>query len=132
MTTLEAPASAARSISEAARELGISAHTLRYYERAGLMLTPIDRAESSHRRYTERDLHWVSLLVKLRATGMPIRDMRRYTELVRAGEGNEAERLSLLEGHRVAVLSQLDEMQQSLAAIERKIDIYRAKESCQP
>ena len=132
MTTLEAPGSAALGISDAARELGITAHTLRYYERAGLMLTPVDRAASSHRRYTERDLHWISLLMKLRATGMPIRDMRRYMELVRDGEGNEDERLSLLEGHREAVLRQLDEMQQSLTAIERKIAIYRAKESCQP
>jgi len=127
MTTAEA-----LSISAAARELGVTAHTLRYYERAGLMLAPVDRASSSHRRYTEQDVRWVSLLMKLRATGMPIRDMRRYTELVRTGEGNEDERLALLQSHREAVLVQLDEMQQSLTAIERKIAIYRAKESCQP
>lgn len=127
MTTAEA-----LSISAAARELGVTVHTLRYYERAGLMLEPVDRAASSHRRYTERDVHWVTLLMRLRATGMPIREIRRYTELVRAGEGNEPERLALLEAHREHVLAQLDEMQQSLAAIERKIDIYRAKERCQP
>jgi DNA-binding transcriptional MerR regulator len=121
-TTVEA-----LSISAAAAALGVSAHTLRYYERAGLMLAPVDRATSSHRRYTPQDLRWVSLLMKLRGTGMPIRDMRRYTELVRAGDGNEAARLELLEGHRVAVLDQLAEVRRSLDAIDTKIAIYREK-----
>lgn len=117
----------ALSISAAADELGISTHTLRYYERAGLMLEPIDRASSSHRRYSPQDLRWVSLLMKLRTTGMPIRDMRRYTELVRAGDGNEAARLELLEGHRRAVLEQLDDVRRSLDAIDTKIAIYRER-----
>jgi DNA-binding transcriptional MerR regulator len=117
----------ALSISAAAQELGVSTHTLRYYERAGLMLAPVDRAHSSHRRYSAGDISWVSLLMKLRATGMPIRDMRRYAELVRAGEGTEPERLALLEAHREAVLAQLDETRRSLAAIDTKISIYRKK-----
>src|SRR5688572_7208302 len=79
------------SISQAARATGVSAHTLRY-ERAGLMLDPVDRAESSHRRYTERELTWITLLTRLRGTGMPIRRIAEYAELVRAGDGNEAER----------------------------------------
>src|SRR5687768_10049306 len=76
------------SISQAARATGVSAHTLRYYERAGLMLDPVDRAESSHRRYTEGDLGWITLLTRLRGTGMPIRRIAEYAELVRAGDGN--------------------------------------------
>jgi DNA-binding transcriptional MerR regulator len=115
----------ALSISDAAELTGLSAHTLRYYERAGLMLDMVERAPSSHRRYTEADIRWVTLLTKLRATGMPIRRVRRYAELVRAGEGNEAERLALLQAHRDAVLEQLDAMRRNLEAIEHKIEIYR-------
>ena len=115
----------ALSISDAALATGLSAHTLRYYERAGLMLDPVERAPSSHRRYTEQDIRWVTLLTKLRATGMPIRRIREYAGLVRAGDGNESERLALLEAHRDAVLEQLDAMRRNLEAVEYKIGIYR-------
>jgi DNA-binding transcriptional MerR regulator len=113
------------TISDAARAVGVSAHTLRYYERAGLMRDPVERNTATHRRYTDEDLRWVILLTRLRATGMPIRRMRDYADLVRAGAGNERERLALLESHRTAVLEQLDEVQRSLAAIDAKIDLYR-------
>jgi DNA-binding transcriptional MerR regulator len=115
----------ALSISDAAQLTGLSAHTLRYYERAGLMLDPVERAPSTHRRYSEAEIRWVTLLTKLRATGMPIRRIREYAELVRAGEGNEGERLALLESHREAVLEQLDAMRRNLEAIDYKIEIYR-------
>src|SRR5215207_2408784 len=95
----------ALSISDAAQLTGLSAHTLRYYERAGLMLDPVERAPSTHRRYTE-------------------------AELVRAGEGNEAERLALLEAHREAVLEQLDAIRRNLEAIDYKIEIYRDCVDC--
>jgi DNA-binding transcriptional MerR regulator len=113
------------TISEAAEASGLTAHTLRYYERAGLMLDRIERNAATHRRYTDEDLRWVIRLTRLRATGMPIRRMREYAELVRDGNGNERERLALLESHRAAVLEQLDEVQRSLAAIDAKIDLYR-------
>jgi DNA-binding transcriptional MerR regulator len=115
------------TISDAADALGLSAHTLRYYERAGLMLDPVGRTAATHRRYTEEDLGWITLLTRLRGTGMPIRRMREYADLVRAGEGTERERLALLEAHREAVLEQLEQVQRSLAAIETKIDFYRER-----
>jgi DNA-binding transcriptional MerR regulator len=120
----------ALSISDAAQLTGLSPHTLRYYERAGLMLDPVERAPSTHRRYSEAEIRWVTLLTKLRATGMPIRRIREYAELVRAGEGNEAERLALLEAHREAVLEQLDGIRRNLEAIEYKIEIYRDCVDC--
>ena len=120
----------ALSISEAARATGLSAHTLRYYERAGLMLDPVDRAESTHRRYSEQDVDWVVLLTRMRKTGMPIRRLRDYAELVRAGDGNEQARLTLLEDHRRAVLEQLEEVAGNLEAIDTKIRIYRERLSC--
>ena len=119
----------ALSISDAAHATGLSAHTLRYYERAGLMLDPVERAPSSHRRYTEDEIRWVTLLTRLRATGMPIRRIRDYADLVRAGDGNEDERLALLEAHRTAVLEQLEVMRANLGAIEFKIERYR-EQSC--
>ncbi|MET0860581.1 MAG: MerR family transcriptional regulator, partial [Microbacterium sp.] len=65
------------SISDAAAATGLSTHTLRYYEREGLMLTPVDRASSTHRRYSDADITWVQFLTRLRSTGMPIAGIRR-------------------------------------------------------
>lgn len=115
------------SIAEAARRTGVSAHTLRYYERAGLVVSPVDRTSGGRRRYRQIDLQWIKVCTKLRATGMPIRGIKRYADLVAAGPGNEQERLELLEAHRVDVLAKLQEVQQSLATIDHKIDVYRGR-----
>ena len=112
------------TIAEAAREAGVSAHTLRYYERAGLF-TPIERNGSGHRRFTPEDIEWVILCKRLRATGMPIRRIREYADLVDAGDGNEAARLALLEAHRQEVLERLRETERNLELIDYKIDLYR-------
>lgn len=111
------------TIADAARQTGVSVHTLRYYERAGL-IDGVDRATSGHRRYRETDLSWIETLRCLRATGMPIARIRRYAELVRAGAGNERERLALLEEHRAAVRTELVEVRSHLAVVERKITNY--------
>ena len=112
------------SIAEAAEQTGLTAHTLRYYERDGLMRTPVRRSASGHRAYDDADLAWIALISKLRSTGMPIRDVKRYADLVRAGSGNEAERLELLRAHRERVLRQLEEVREHLSAIEHKVDVY--------
>ncbi|MFF3492012.1 MerR family transcriptional regulator [Streptomyces sp. NPDC002795] len=113
------------SIAEAARRTGVSVHTLRYYERAGLVVSPVDRTSTNRRRYRELDLKWIVVCAKLRATGMPIRGIRVYAELVAAGPGNEAERLALLEAHRAEVLAKLAETRENLKMIDHKIDVYR-------
>jgi DNA-binding transcriptional MerR regulator len=100
------------TIAEAARRTGVSAHTLRYYERAGLVIGPVDRTSGGRRRYRELDLRWIVICTKLRATDMPIAGIRRYAELVAAGPGNEADRLGLLESHRAEVLARLAEIQE--------------------
>jgi DNA-binding transcriptional MerR regulator len=117
------------SIADAAQATGLTTHTLRYYERDGLMLDPVDRAPSGHRRYTEHDLTWIVMLTRLRSTGMPIREVRAYAELCRAGDGNEVERLALLHAHRDRVLAQLADVQENLEAIEYKIDLYEGRAS---
>jgi DNA-binding transcriptional MerR regulator len=79
------------TIADGARASGLSTYTLRCYERAGL-IGDVGRAGSGHRRYSDEDLAWIEVLQCLRATGMPIRDIRRYADLVRAGDGNEVQR----------------------------------------
>lgn len=113
------------TIAEAARRTGVSAHTLRYYERAGLVVSRVDRTASGRRRYRGLDLKWIVICTKLRATGMPIKGIRQYAELVAAGPGNEKERLALLESHRADVLARLAEIQENLKIIDHKIDVYR-------
>jgi DNA-binding transcriptional MerR regulator len=88
------------------------------------MLRAVERAASGHRRYTSEDLRWIQMVTRLRATGMPIRDVRRYAALVRAGDGNEAERLDLLLAHRAVVERQLAEVTSHLRAIDHKIALY--------
>lgn len=115
------------SIAEVAAVTGLSADTLRYYEKDGLMVAPVARATSGHREYSESDVGWITMVTCLRATGMPIRDVRRYAELVRRGDGTEAARLELLRSHREAVLHQLAESQRHLERIERKVTSYEQK-----
>jgi DNA-binding transcriptional MerR regulator len=115
------------SIAEAARRTGVSAHTLRYYERVGLVVTPVDRTRSGRRRYHQLDLDWITVCTRLRATGMPIKAIRRYAELVAAGRGNEQQRLAILEAHRAAVTAKLAELQHNLTLIDHKIDVYRGR-----
>ncbi|OHV45822.1 MerR family transcriptional regulator [Pseudofrankia sp. BMG5.36] len=115
------------SITQAARVSGVTAHTLRYYERAGLMRDRVARASSSHRRYSAEDLRWIGTLTALRRTGMPIRQIAEYAALVRAGDGNEARRLELLAGHRRRVAERLAEVSRHLEAIDTKIEMYASK-----
>ena len=115
------------SIADAARRTGVSVHTLRYYERAGLVVTAIDRTSGGRRRYRQLDLDWIKVCTKLRATGMPIKTIRRYAELVSAGHGNEQERLALMEAHRADVMARLAELEENLKLIDHKIDVYRGR-----
>jgi DNA-binding transcriptional MerR regulator len=115
------------TIAEAARRTGVSVHTLRYYERAGLVITNVGRTAGGRRRYRRLDLEWIVVCTRLRATGMPIKAIRRYAELVSAGHGNELERLALMEAHRADVVARLEELQQNLKLIDHKIDVYRGR-----
>jgi DNA-binding transcriptional MerR regulator len=115
------------SIAEAARRTGISVHTLRYYERVGLVVTAVDRTSGGQRRYHQLDLEWITVCTRLRATGMPIKTIRRYAQLVSAGPGNERERLAVMEAHRAEVTAKLAEIQENLKALDYKIDVYRGR-----
>lgn len=111
------------TISEVVAFTGLSAHTLRWYERIGLM-SHIDRSHTGQRRYSNRDLDWLDLVGKLRLTGMPVADMVRYAELVREGEDTYGERHELLRATRRDVLTRIAELQDTLAVLDRKISFY--------
>ena len=115
---------AGMSISDMAAETGLTTSTLRYYEQEGLLLEQPDRASSTHRRYLPSQATWLTFITKLRSTGMPIRDIRRYADLARLGEQTTPQRLALLVEHRGHVLEQLAEVQRSLDAIDFKIATY--------
>jgi len=110
------------TIGEAAEKCGLSQHTLRWYERIGL-LPPIERGSDGRRRFSDRDLDWLSTMTKLRATGMPVRDMQRYAELVRSGAG-QAERLELLKRHREQVRRAIAAQRECLKLLDAKITHY--------
>jgi DNA-binding transcriptional MerR regulator len=95
--------------------------------RAGLVVTTVDRNAAGRRRYRQLDLDWIKVCTRLRATGMPIRAIRRYAELVSAGRGNEHERLALLEAHRADVVAKIAELNENLRLIDHKVDVYRGR-----
>ena len=110
------------TIAEVAEKTGVTAHTLRYYERVGLL--SVGREASGHRRFSTQDVDRVVFIGRLRATAMPIRDIQRYFALAAQGPSTEPERLALLEAHRSAVRANLHELEEALGAIERKIARY--------
>ncbi len=111
------------TISEVAEYTGLTAHTLRWYERIGLM-PHVDRSHTGQRRFTNRDLDWLSFVGKLRLTGMSVADMVRYAELVREGDHTFQARKELLESTRRDVLARIAELQGTLAVLDYKIDFY--------
>ena len=107
--------------------IGLTAHTLRYYERIGLAGPP-PRGPDGRRRYTEANLDWLRLITRLRSTGMSIAEMCRYAELVRSGPATQDERRELLQAHRDDVHQRIVELQRDLAVIDAKIETYSVPE----
>ncbi len=112
------------TIQQVAEATGLSEHTLRYYERIGL-IHAINRAGNGHRRYAPDDVGWIDFLTKLRATGMSIQQMQQYAELQREGEHTLPERLEMLKAHRSQVEARLDELYDHLNVIRYKIGVYQ-------
>ena len=120
------------SIQEFSRITGMSSHTLRYYERAGLM-PRVERNASGHRRYSERHELWVGFLRHLRMAGMSIATIRRYVALLDQGRTGDAQRMALLREHRDDLAGRLAQLQRHLVVINRKLrdgcgpDVERAR-----
>ena len=112
------------TIQDVTKATGLSAHTLRYYERIGL-IHPIEREENTRRCYTADDVGWIDFLLKLRATGMSIKEMQRYAELQRQGDETLPERVEMLKSLRDRVETRIEDLNEHLKLIYYKIDIYQ-------
>lgn len=116
-------------VGEVAARLGISAETLRYYERRGVLPAPC-RDGAGRRVYRDSEVHLIEVLLHLRNTGMPLATIAEFTRHVARDPEGVPERLALLQQHRGQVIEQLDQLNRSLAVIDQKIADYsrRARE----
>jgi DNA-binding transcriptional MerR regulator len=116
------------TVKEVAAKTGLSVHTLRYYEQIGI-IHPVERAGNQHRIYSPKDLEWIAFLVRLRSTGMPVKEMALYAQMVREGDATITARRELMEKHRETIRSQIQELETHLQLIEKKVEYYRRKEA---
>jgi DNA-binding transcriptional MerR regulator len=107
-----------------AARCGMTTHTLRYYERVGL-IQPVGRAHNGHRRYSDADEAWLNFLHCMRATNMPIREMQRYAALREQGDDSTLERRKILEDHRATIAAQIVALEKAHALLNHKIENYR-------
>lgn len=110
-------------IGRLARETGRTVHTIRWYEKQGLV-PGVARDAGGRRVYTEQHIGWLLFLDRLRFAGMPVREMRRYASLAAQGKKTLRERLALLDAHHARTAALIDELQQALRFIERKQAYY--------
>ncbi|CAM03156.1 MerR family transcriptional regulator [Saccharopolyspora erythraea] len=111
-------------IGQVAERTGLSIDALRFYEREGLLVSPVRRGSTGRRRYDERDVEWLVYCTKFRASGMPLATIRRFAELVRRGPGTEEDRLALLRRHREELVARISELTGCLDVIDHKIGVY--------
>lgn len=118
------PSATSLSIADVADRTGVSAHTLRYYERIGL-IGSVGRSASGHRRYAVGDVDWIRLLSCLRQTGMGIRDLQRFVVTAGGEVATARARLAVMETHAAEVRERKLRVEESLRLIEWKIGRYR-------
>lgn len=114
------------SVAQLSEETGLTAHTLRYYEKETLLLG-VSRDASGRRQYSHDHLLALRFISALRATDMPIRTIKKYIQLYREGEHTGVERMQLLQDHEQSVIRQLDQTKASLKLIRNKIKMYSEK-----
>ncbi|WP_218920492.1 MerR family transcriptional regulator [Lentzea guizhouensis] len=113
------------SIGEVAEHTGLSVHALRFYEKEGILAHEVHRGPGGRRVYTQQDVDWLRMCIMLRMSGMPVPEIRRYTELVRQGDGNELQRLDILKEHQDRVREQMVQLQECLDLITYKVGKYQ-------
>ncbi|MBN6080526.1 MerR family transcriptional regulator [Aggregatibacter actinomycetemcomitans] len=109
---------------QAAQKMGISAHTLRFYDKEGL-LPNVGRDEHGNRRFTDNDLQWLSLLQCLKNTGMSLKDIKRFAKCTTIGDSTIEERLALFENQTQNVKQQISELKRYLSLLEYKVAFYQ-------
>lgn len=110
------------SIGEFSKLVGLSGHTLRFYEKEGLI--KVNRDENNVRIYSDENKLWIESLLHLKNTGMSLKDMKRFAMWGHMGDKTMEERLDLLRNHRKKVVEDLEKLRQSLEHLDKKIDFY--------
>ena len=111
------------TIGEMSRRVNLPESTLRYYEKKGLLLVSRDR--NGRRVYGDEDAAWIQFIRRLKETGMPLGDIRRYSDLRYRGEATMPQRLEMLEAHRTRVLEQQRRWADCLENLDAKITLYQ-------
>ena len=111
------------SIGEFSKVTGLGIHTLRYYEHENLII-PLRNA-SNRRRYSEKDVAWIAFIERLKATGMPIKEIKKYAALRAEGDVTLSERMEMLIQHRQSLNEQIRQLQEHEAMLDEKIAFYR-------
>ena len=114
------------SIQEVCNRTGLTAHTLRYYEKEGL-LNHVERSAGGIRQYSDEDLEWLGLICCLKNTGMPLQEIARFVQLAHEGDQTLEERVELLKNHRVQLILRMEEMQKYLDKITWKVNFFSGK-----
>ncbi|MBR2797091.1 MAG: MerR family transcriptional regulator [Clostridia bacterium] len=114
------------TIHEVCEKSGLTAHTLRYYEKEGL-LSNVSRSQGGFRQYSDEDLEAVGLICCLKNTGMPLSDIARFMELTREGDQTLRERCEMLKRHKEVVLGRMSEMERHLEKVTHKLDRFSSK-----
>ena len=114
------------SIQEVCRKTGLTAHTLRYYEKEGL-LTGVARSAGGFRQYSDEDMEWLGLICCLKNTGMPLQEIARFVQLAHQGDRTLEERVELLKEHREKLIARMEEMQKYLEKITWKVNFFSGK-----
>ena len=111
------------TIAQVSKEYDIAADTLRYYERIGL-LPAVNRSKSGFRDYLPEDCRWVEFIKCMRRAGIEIEALIEYVSLFQQGDETQAARKQILIEQRALLQGRIEEMQQTLAYLDRKIDRY--------
>ena len=112
------------AIGEVAEAVGMSAHALRFYEREQLLIDSVSRDSGGRRRYSEADVDWLRICVRLRETGVPLAELKRFAALIRQGPGNERDRLALLNAQRARLDEQIQALEAAREIIAWKTEVY--------
>ncbi len=114
------------SIHEVCERTGLTAHTLRYYEKENL-LPNVSRSSGGFRQYSEEDLETLGMICCLKNTGMSLQDISRFMALTREGDQTLRERCELLKKHRATVIAGMEEMQRHLDKVTWKVNYFTEK-----
>ena len=120
------------TITELAESTGVSKHTLRYYERAGLVPLVGRHPSSGHRLYTPQHQQWIAFVRNLRATGMPIRELRAYAALVSKGDQTWPHRKALLAAHRSRIVALMAVLEEQRKVLDQKLALGCAPSGLRP